>query len=82
MTRYVIHRETCASLCGYVNCTNEDHRDHACSCNPPSPQELAELVEAAQMWVALDQDSVPLEQIFAVEERLDAALKPFTKENQ
>jgi len=53
-------------------------KDHLCE--PPCPdaaEQLRELVEAAGMWVALDQDVVPLEEIFAVEERLDAELAPF-----
>ncbi len=78
MTRYVIHREDCPALCqdGCIWSDDHiatDHESHACSCNPPSPEELAELVEAAKC-VLQDTDESWV--------RLGAARKPFTKENQ
>ncbi len=81
MTRYVIHNEACPALCRAVNCDKRHSYDHACSGSCPSPEALAELIEAAEIVVSqLNQAAVmaKLGWVF----RLDAALRPFTKENQ
>ncbi len=91
MMRYVIHRADppCPALCrDEVNCCADscahdgiilpkgcDHIRHKCSCSPPSPEALAELVEAAG---CVAERSVRSPSTI----RLAAALKPFTKENQ
>ncbi len=91
MTRYVVHKSDCPALCQMNWVSNPErgfcsHDEHLCSGSCPSPEALAELVEAADdALVSLrgyDQDNAPnLPQADEVT-RLNAALKPFTKENQ
>lgn len=88
MTRYVIHREDCPALCQLAKRHSPasavaewcNHMLHACSCNPPSPAQLEELVEAAKEYMTETNEGAAIYEKFY--NRLDAALKPFTKENQ
>jgi hypothetical protein len=79
VTRYVIHREDCRWLAG-LNCYCEERmgHEHSCDCNPPSPEELAELVRISEAV----RRELELAGLKGMEASLDAALIPFTKENQ